>query len=95
MVLVPIASNEAFFTTEGQRRFDGLLVPAEAGAGLAVIHPRTTLITPFGRELSSELVLMVGGRDASFRRYLNGWLTREISLGRIQELFNYWILLKP
>jgi len=95
VVLVPIASNEAFFTTEGQRRFDGLLVPAEAGAGLAVIHPRTTLITPFGRELSSELVLMVGGRDASFRRYLNGWLTREISLGRIQELFNYWILLKP
>jgi len=95
VVLVPIASNEAFFTTDGQRRFDDLLVPAEAGAGLAVIHPRTTLITPFGRELSSELVWMVGGRDSGFRRYLNGWLTREISLGRIQELFKYWILLKP
>jgi len=94
VALVPITSNEAFFSAEGQQRFDGLLVPAEAGAGLAVIHPRTTLITPFGRELSSELVLMVGGQDASFRRYLNGWLTREISLGRIQELFNYWILLK-
>jgi len=92
--LVPIESTTAFFTAAGQRRFDGLLVPAEAGAALAVLHPRTTLITPFGRELSSELVLMVGGRDAGFRRYLNGWLSREISLGRIQELFNYWILLK-
>lgn len=92
--LVPIDSSTAFFTAEGQRRFDGLLVPAEAGAAMAVLHPRTTLITPFGRELSSELVLMVGGRDAGLRRYLNGWLSREISLGRIQELFNYWILMK-
>ncbi len=92
--LVPIGSSAEFFTAEGQRRYDGLLTPAESGAGLAVLHPSTTLITPFGREFSSELVLMVGGRDAAFRRYLNGWLTREISLGRIQELFDYWILLK-
>jgi len=95
VTLVPIESSQVFFSPEGQRRFDGLLVPAEAGAGLAVLHPQTSLITPFGRELSSELVWMVGGRDSGFRRYLNGWLTREISLGRIQELFKYWILLKP
>ncbi|MEB3234464.1 MAG: cation:dicarboxylase symporter family transporter [Cyanobacteriota bacterium] len=92
--LEPIHASAAFFSDSGQRRFDGLLVPAEAGAGLAVLHPKTTLITPFGRELNSEVVLMVGGRDASLRRYLNGWLNREISLGRIQELFDYWILLK-
>lgn len=92
--LLPIGSSAEFFTAEGQRRYDGLLTSAESGAGLAVLHPNTTLITPFGRELSAELVLMVGGRDAGFRRYLNGWLTREISLGRIQELFDYWILLK-
>lgn len=92
--LMPIRSSAEFFTAEGQRRYDGLLTAAESGAGLAVLHPSTTLITPFGRELSAELVLMVGGRDAGFRRYLNGWLTREISLGRIQELFDYWILLK-
>lgn len=92
--LMPIDSSAVFFSAEGQRRFDGLLVPAEEGSALAVLNPRTTLITPFGRELSSELVLLVGGRDSGFRRYLNGWLSREISLGRIQELFNYWILLK-
>lgn len=92
--LMPIRSSAEFFTTQGQQRYDALLTPAESGAGLAVLHPSTTLITPFGRELNSELVMMVGGRDAGFRRYINGWLTREISLGRIQELFNYWILLK-
>ena len=94
VTLVSVHSSRDFFSSAGQRRFDGLLVPAEAGAGLAVMHPRTSLVTPFGRELSTELVLVVGGRDSAFRRYLNGWLTREISLGRIQELFNYWILLK-
>jgi Na+/H+-dicarboxylate symporter/ABC-type amino acid transport substrate-binding protein len=94
VTLVPLLSAKAFFSPAGQQRFDGLLVPAEAGAGLSVLNPRTSLITPFGRHLNTELVLLLGGHDSGLRRYLNGWLTQEIALGRIQELFDYWILLK-
>lgn len=92
--LIPIESKRDFFSTAGQRKFDGLLTTAESGAAWAVLYPRTSLITPFSDDLSSELVLLIGGQDPTLRRYLNGWLSRERAQGRIEELFNYWILLK-
>ncbi len=91
---IPIDSKDEFFSKAGQQRFDGLLTPAESGASWAVLNPGTSLVTPFRDDLSNELVLMIGGRDATFRRYLNGWLAREQAQGRIDELFNYWILMK-
>jgi Na+/H+-dicarboxylate symporter/ABC-type amino acid transport substrate-binding protein len=94
VTLVPTTTKEAFFSAAGQRRFDGLLTSAESGAAWAVMYPRTTLITPFGRDLSSELVLLIGGRDSVFRRYVNGWLGREVARGAIDRLFDHWILLK-
>ncbi|MEY3758049.1 MAG: hypothetical protein RLZZ263_1203 [Cyanobacteriota bacterium] len=92
--LVPTSGKEDFFSAAGQQRFDGLLTSAESGASWAVMYPRTTLITPFGKDLSSELVLLIGGKDASLRRYINGWLGREIARGGIDRLFQYWILMK-
>lgn len=88
------ATKEEFFSASGQQQFDGLLTTAESGASWAVLYPRTSLITPFSNELSSELVLLIGGNDSSLRRYVNGWLSREVARGGIQRLFNYWILLK-
>jgi proton glutamate symport protein len=94
VLLVPTYTKDEFFSAQGQRSFDGLLTSAESGAAWAVMHPRTTLITPFGRDLSSELVLLIGGRDASLRRYVNGWLSREAARGAVDRLFDHWILLK-
>lgn len=94
VLLVPTFTKEEFFSVQGQRRFDGLLTSAESGAAWAVMNPRTTLITPFGKDLTSELVLLIGGRDASLRRYLNGWLSRETARGGVDRLFDHWILLK-
>jgi hypothetical protein len=73
---------------------DGLLTTAESGAAWAVLHPRTSLITPFSDKVSSELVWLIGGKDASLRRYINGWLSRELAQGGIDQLFQHWILLK-
>ena len=92
--LVTTSNKDDFFSARGQRSFDGLLTSAESGAAWAVLYPRTTLITPFGKELSSELVLLIGGRDPSLRRYINGWIGREVARGGTERLFNYWILLK-
>jgi proton glutamate symport protein len=94
VTLVPTSTKEAFFSAAGQRRFDGLLTSAESGAAWAVMYPRTTLITPFGRDLSSELVLLIGGRDSALRRYVNGWLSRAVARGAVDRLFDHWILLK-
>lgn len=89
-----IPGKETFFSSEGQQHYDGLLTSAESGASWAVLYPRTSLITPFNDDLRGELVLLIGGKDASLRRYINGFLAREQAQGGIQSLFNYWILLK-
>ena len=94
VVIEHIPNKETFFSKKGQTRFDGLLTSAESGASWAVIYPRTSLITPFSDDLNSELVLLIGGQDASLRRYINGFLTREQAQGGIDQLFNHWILLK-
>lgn len=94
VVIEHIPGKEAFFSSAGQTRFDGLLTSAESGASWAVIYPRTSLITPFSDDLSSDLVLLIGGQDASLRRYINGFLSREEAQGGIENLFNHWILLK-
>jgi len=92
--LIATHNKEEFFSPQGQQRFDGMLTTAESGAAWAVMYPRTTLITPFGKDLSSELVLLIGGRDSSLRRYVNGWLSRELARGGVERLFRYWILLQ-
>lgn len=96
----PVAVNihvldqkEDFFAPTAGRRYDGLLTNAESGAAWAVLHPQSSLITPFGNELSSELVLMMQPDDNSLRRYVNGWISRESARGGIQRLFDHWILL--
>lgn len=92
--LIPVASKQPLFTDNGFQAVDGLLIPAEAGAAWAVLYPRTSLITPFQARLTSELVLMIGGRDPALERTINSWLAREKGLGRIEQLYNHWILLQ-
>jgi len=94
VVIETIPNKAAFFSSAGQQRFDGLLTSAESGASWAVVYPRTSLITPFSNNLNSDLVLLIAGQDASLRRYVNGFLSREQAQGGIETLYNHWILLK-
>lgn len=89
--LLPLASKQAFFSSAGQARFDGLLTTAEGGSGWAVLHPRTTLIAPFDDRLAGELVWAIAGDDAALRRYINAWLAREQARGQTEALFNHWV----
>jgi len=91
--LIPLSSKQEFFTPAGQARFDGLLTSAEGGSGWAVLHPRTSLITPFDDRLASELVWAIAGQDAALRRYINAWLAREQARGKLEVLFNHWVRL--
>lgn len=91
--LLPLADKNDFFTPAGQSRFDGLLTTAEGGAGWAVLHPRTSLIAPFGDRLASELVWAIAGDDPALRRYINAWLAREQARGQMEDLFAHWVRL--
>ncbi|MFM8524339.1 MAG: cation:dicarboxylate symporter family transporter [Cyanobacteriota bacterium] len=89
--LLPLKAKQHFFSPTAQHRFDGLLTTAEGGASWAVLHPRTSLITPFDDRLASELVWAIAGDDAALRRYINAWLAREQARGQTEDLFNHWV----
>ena len=91
--VLPLSNKQEFFTPAGQARFDGLLTTAEGGSGWAVLHPRTSLITPFDNRLASELVWAIAGDDAALRRYINAWLAREQARGKLDALFKHWVRL--
>jgi ABC-type amino acid transport substrate-binding protein len=56
-----------------------------------VLHPRTSLITPFGDRLASELVWAIAGDDPALLRYINAWLAREQARGQTEDLFKHWV----
>ena len=91
--LILLPDKQHFFTSGMQERLDGLLTTAEGGSTWAVLHPRTTLTTPFGNRLASELVWLMAGDDPAFRRYINAWLAREQARGAMDQLFNHWVRL--
>jgi hypothetical protein len=89
-----IGHRQTFFSPAGQGRFDGLLTNAESGAAWAVLHLHSSLITPFDKGLSGELLLMMASNNTYLRRYVNGWLSQAIARGGFQRLFDHWILQK-
>jgi len=93
--LVLIDSKEQFFAGAASGRYDGWLTPAEGGAAWAVLHPDFSLITPFGKGLSGQLVILAGGNDPNLLDYLNAWLAREQARGLLERLFDHWIRVLP
>lgn len=75
-----------------RHRFDALITTAEGGASWAVLHPDTTMLPLFGNSLPSELVVLVGGNDRGFLDFVDDWLARQESRGRLEKLFRHWVL---
>ena len=92
--MLPLTSKVDFFSAAGQATYDALLTSAEGGSAWSILHPKTTLLVPFGRELGGRLVLLVAGEDRALIDYLNTWLAQEEARGTMASLFAYWIELK-
>lgn len=73
------------------QRYDALITTAEGGASWAVLHPRMTMLPLFGNSLPSELVVLVGGSDRGFLDFVDDWLARQESRGRLELLFRHWV----
>ena len=72
-------------------RYDALITTAEGGASWAVLHPQMTMLPLFGNSLPSELVVLVGGSDRGFLDFVDDWLARQESRGRLDMLFRHWV----
>jgi ABC-type amino acid transport substrate-binding protein len=89
--LVLLANKEAFFSKANIDRYDAWLTTAEGGASWAITNPNYSVITPFNKELSNELVILIGGNDPALVNYVNAWLSMEKQQGLIAKLFSHWI----
>ena len=85
-----IPSPQTFL--DNRRRYDALITTAEGGASWAVLHPDTTMLPLFGNSLPSQLVVLVGGSDRGFLDFVDDWLARQESRGRLEKLFRHWVL---
>ncbi|MEY2645507.1 MAG: C4-dicarboxylate transport protein [Cyanobacteriota bacterium] len=72
-------------------RYDALLTTAEGGASWAVLHPSWTMLPLFGPSMPSRLVVLVGGFDRGFLDFVDDWLARQESRGRLKDLFRHWV----
>ena len=59
-----------------------------------MVHPDTTLLTPFARSLPVRLVLLIGGSDPDLYDWINGWLATQDSQGGLRRLYDHWVLMR-
>ncbi|MBW2272861.1 MAG: cation:dicarboxylase symporter family transporter [Deltaproteobacteria bacterium] len=87
-VLVP--STQWFF--DGAHDLDGLLLSAEAGAAWTMLHPSYQVVVPMPRRVSMPLVYAMPARDGEFAVFVDTWISLQQGMGRVDGLYEYWIL---
>lgn len=86
---VPTAAS--FFASRSNASYDALLLTAEGGASWSVMYPQTDVLTPFGNELPTQMVMLVGGNDATWLRYMDDWIAMQANQRLFATLFSHWI----
>ncbi|WP_176014947.1 cation:dicarboxylase symporter family transporter [Victivallis sp. Marseille-Q1083] len=85
---VELAGYDAFFS--GEAKADALLIAAENGSALTIMHPEYDLFIP-ARQYKDLVAYAVPLDDQRFIEYLNFWLALKRSNGEIDEEYDYWI----
>ncbi len=90
LVFVPIEQDQDFVRSSGQ--FDALLTSAEAGTAWSLRHPQYTAVFRRGAVKSFPAAYAIALENRALGAYLNSWLHLQESTGKIQRLYDYWIL---
>jgi hypothetical protein len=91
---IPIQETGEFLSGRDVK-FDALLSSAEAGSAFAVIHPDTTMLPIFGRDLSADIVLLFPKNDETLLDFVSDWIIENQNLDLLERLRNHWILFAP
>jgi Na+/H+-dicarboxylate symporter/ABC-type amino acid transport substrate-binding protein len=71
---------------------DAQLVSAETGAYYSLLEPEFSVVNPFPEPVSIPLVYVVGFESEDFLNYLNNWIIVTTKQGRLDKLYDHWIL---
>jgi hypothetical protein len=72
--------------------FDALVLTAERGSFLTLLHPAYSVAVPHPLEIRLPLAYPVARHDVEAARFLSTWIDLKRKDGTIQALYDYWIL---
>jgi len=85
------ASLDDFFKGQGEP-VDALVLTAERGSFLTLLHPAFSVAVPHPVILKLPLAYPVARHDIEFARFIGTWIDLKKKDGTIQELYDHWIL---
>ncbi len=71
---------------------DALLTSAESGAYISLLHPEFKVVNPFPEPVTVPVVYPVGYESTEFLDYVNNWIIVNAKQGKIDKLYQHWIL---
>jgi Na+/H+-dicarboxylate symporter/ABC-type amino acid transport substrate-binding protein len=90
-VPIPLAETKDPLA-EGLRSADALVLTAERGSFLTLLHPAFSVAVPHPLEIRLPLAYPVARHDVEAARFLSTWIDLKRKDGTIQALYDHWIL---
>ncbi len=87
----PVLDTEEFLQDEGVR-FDALILTAEGGSALSLLHPQYSVVVPDPPLQTLPAVYTLPLNEGEWRRVVDSWVGLSRGDGTVNELYDYWIL---
>ena len=71
---------------------DGMLTSAESGAFYSLLYPEYSIVNPFPEPITIPVVYPVGFESEEFVSYVNNWIIVNAKQGKLDKLYDHWIL---
>ncbi len=85
-------SGSSIFIEGDSTVADGLLTSAQSGAYLTLLHPDFKIVNPMPEPVTIPVVYPVGYESQEFVEYVNNWIIVNAKQGKIDKLYDHWIL---
>jgi Na+/H+-dicarboxylate symporter/ABC-type amino acid transport substrate-binding protein len=89
--MVKINSSEEFIQGDTAVA-DALITSAQGGAYLALLHPEYSVVDPLPEVVTIPLVYPVGFESEELTEYVNNWIIVNTKQGKLEKLYDHWIL---
>ena len=88
---IKIETGEHFIQADSTLA-DGLLTSAQSGAYFTLLHPEFSIVNPLPEPVTVPLVYPVGDESYEFIEYVNNWIIVISKQGKVDKLYDHWIL---
>lgn len=89
--LVPVESTLGFFAGE-RPDLDAVLMPAESGSALTLLHPQYSVVVPQPHPVRIPTAFGTALHSGDLVEAVNEWIVYAKSEGSIQRAYDYWVL---